>query len=108
MTNGPMRLRNEKYKLDFTPIDEKCQCYCCRNFTRAYNRHLFLVNEMLGPILLSIHNIAFFQDFMREIRLAICENRLNSLIEQVKSVWEGQEIVADQNNKGNNNKTTQD
>jgi queuine tRNA-ribosyltransferase len=105
---GPMRLRNEKYRLDFTPIDEKCGCYCCRNFSRAYIRHLFLVNEMLGPILLSIHNIAFFQDFMRDIRRAICENRLKSLIEQVRSVWQGQEIVADQTNNGNNNKSNQE
>jgi queuine tRNA-ribosyltransferase len=88
--SGPMRLRNEKYKRDFSPIDENCQCYCCRNFSRAYIRHLFLVSEMLGPILLSIHNIAFFQNFMREIRQAICENRLIALIDQVRETWEGQ------------------
>ncbi len=86
--SGPVRLRNEKYKSDFSPLDEKCQCYCCKNFGKAYIRHLFLVGEMLGPILVSIHNISFFQDFMREIRRAICENRLFNLMEQVRSVWE--------------------
>lgn len=84
---GLMRLRNEKYKRDFSPIDENCPCYCCRNFSRAYIRHMFLVSEMLGPILLSIHNIAFFQNFMREIRVAICENRMEEMVRQVRQMW---------------------
>ncbi len=90
-SRGAMRLRNEKYKFDFSPIDEQCKCYCCRNFTRSYIRHLFMVSEMLGPILVSIHNISFFQDFMRDIRRAICENRLSTLVEHVRSTWAGQE-----------------
>ncbi len=86
-SSGPVRLRNEKYKLDCSPIDEKCKCYCCNNFSKAYIRHLFMVSEMLGPILVSIHNISFFQNFMREIRRAICENTMFDLLEQVRSVW---------------------
>jgi len=86
--SGPIRLRNEKSKLDGTPLDEKCACYCCKNFSKAYIRHLFMVSEMLGPILVSLHNISFFQDFMREIRRSICENRLIDLRERVRSVWE--------------------
>jgi len=89
-TQGPLRLRNEKYKLDCSPLDPNCSCYCCKNFSRAYIRHLFMVSEMLGPILVSIHNISFFQNFMREIRRAICENRLIHLLERVRSVWQGQ------------------
>jgi tRNA-guanine family transglycosylase len=48
---------------------------------------------MLGPILVSIHNISFFQDFMREIRRAICENRLFNLMDQVRSIWEDRSVV---------------
>ncbi len=94
--SGPVRLRNEKYKLDFSSLDEKCACYCCKNFSKAYIRHLFLVGEMLGPILVSIHNISFFQDFMREIRRAICENRLFNLVDQVRSIWEDRPVVDEQ------------
>jgi tRNA-guanine family transglycosylase len=57
---------------------------------------LFLVGEMLGPILVSIHNISFFQNFMREIRQAICENKLFNLTEQVRSVWEGRSAADEQ------------
>ncbi|NLX04686.1 MAG: tRNA guanosine(34) transglycosylase Tgt [Phycisphaerae bacterium] len=86
---GPLRLRNEKYKQDYGPLDPACSCACCSNFSRAYIRHLFLVNEMLGPILLSLHNIAFFQNFMREIRGAICENKLMRLQDEVLRLWQG-------------------
>jgi tRNA-guanine family transglycosylase len=62
-----------------------------------------MVSEMLGPILVSIHNISFFQNFMREIRRAICENRLSDLLEQVRSVWKDraeQEEQDSSNHKG--------
>jgi queuine tRNA-ribosyltransferase len=85
---GPLRLRNEQYKLDQTPIDEKCGCYSCRNFSKSYIRHLFLVGEMLGPILVSLHNIAFFQNLMKDIRRSISENRFSELRKEVKAVWE--------------------
>ncbi len=88
---GALRIRNEKYKYDFGPIDERCDCYCCRNFSRAYIRHLFLVGEMLGPILISLHNISFFQDFMREIRNAIKQNKLRDFVEKVHEVWENRQ-----------------
>jgi len=58
--NGPMRLRNSKYIEDTDPLEQGCTCYCCRNFTRAAVRHFCIVGEMLGPILLSIHNIHYY------------------------------------------------
>ncbi len=85
---GGIKLRNERYKFDFGPIDANCDCYSCRNFSRAYVRHLFLVGEMLGPILVSLHNIAFFQNFMSEIRDAIRNNRLHEFVEKVHEIWE--------------------
>jgi len=96
---GSIRLRNEKYKFDRSPIDEKCKCYCCNNFSKAYIRHLFMVGEMLGPILMSIHNISFFQNFMRDLRRAICENRVLSLLEQVRAVWEDRTVLENPENE---------
>jgi queuine tRNA-ribosyltransferase len=77
---GTMRLRNARYATDLRPIEEACDCYCCRNFSRGYVRHLFSVEEMLGPTLISIHNLRFFQRWMRDIRAAIREDRLHQLI----------------------------
>lgn len=73
--NGTLRLRNKKFQTDRGPIDPECDCYTCRNFSRGYLRHLFLVNEMAGPILVSLHNIHFFEWLMAQARLAINENR---------------------------------
>lgn len=66
--HGPVKLRNEQHKISDQPIEKGCDCYACRHFSRGYIRHLFGVEEMLGPILASIHNIRFFQRFMARIR----------------------------------------
>lgn len=68
---GPMRLRNARYRRDESPLEPGCPCYTCTQFTRAYLHHLFHVDEMLGPTLLSIHNIAFYLRLMAQIRQAI-------------------------------------
>ncbi len=68
---GPVKLRNAQYRLDPRPVDEACSCPVCARFSRAYLRHLFLADEMLGPILASIHNVAFLHDLMRQARAAI-------------------------------------
>ena len=72
--HGKINLRNAKYKEDFTPID-KCDCYTCKHYTKAYVRHLFVANEGLGGRLLSIHNIRFLIRMMEEIRCAISEEK---------------------------------
>ncbi len=73
--NGPMKLRNAQFAADPRPIDDTCSCACCAGgYSRAYLRHLFMANEMLGPILLSIHNIHHFQRLMLDIRRAIRDN----------------------------------
>ena len=68
---GRLVIRNAVYAEDFRPIDEHCQCYTCRNFSRAYIRHLFKAEETFGLRLLSIHNLHFLLDFVRQIREAI-------------------------------------
>jgi queuine tRNA-ribosyltransferase len=68
---GPLRMRNSAHINDPRPIDENCDCYCCKNFSRATLRHFFNSGEMLGPVLVSIHNITFYQKLMKQIRQAI-------------------------------------
>ena len=65
-----------KYARDARPLDEGCPCYTCANFSRAALRHYFLAEEMLGPTLMTIHNLAFFAQFMAAIGGAIAENAL--------------------------------
>jgi len=68
---GEFNIRNATYTRDFTPLDRLCDCYVCTTFTRAYLSHLFRANEMLGPRLLSYHNVYLLNDLMREARQAI-------------------------------------
>lgn len=68
---GEFAIRNAVYGRDFTPLDPACDCYVCTNYTRAYLSHLFRCNEMLGPRLLSYHNVYLLNALMREARAAI-------------------------------------
>jgi queuine tRNA-ribosyltransferase len=70
-STGPVRLRNRMYRADENPLDPACACPVCREFSRAYLRHLFLANEMLGPILVSWHNLAYYQALLAGLREAI-------------------------------------
>ena len=74
-STGRMNMRNAKYARDFGPLDEQCTCPTCRNHTRAYIRHLVKMDEMLGGILLTVHNLHFLLDLMRRAREAIAEGR---------------------------------
>lgn len=73
---GKINLKNAKYKEDFTPIDSECDCYACKNYTKAYIKHLINADETFGARLLSIHNIRFLIHLTEEIREAIKEDRL--------------------------------
>src|SRR5438045_9603699 len=73
--DGTLRLRNAKRRRDSTPVESGCACYCCANFSRAYLHHLFAADEMLGPTLLSLHNVAYYLRLMREARSAIAVGR---------------------------------
>jgi len=68
---GPLRLRNSKYTSDPGPIETGCDCYACTHFSRGAIRHFFFAAEMLGPVLVSVHNMRFYQRFMADIRRAI-------------------------------------
>ena len=78
---GVVRIRNAKFERDSRPIDPQCTCYACANgFSRSYLRHLDRCNEMLGPMLGTIHNLHYYQDLMRGLRAAIEAGRLEDFV----------------------------
>ena len=79
--SGKINLHNAKYKEDFTPISTECDCYTCKNFTKAYIRHLIVANEANAGRLLSIHNLRFLIRMTEDIRTAIKENRYTEYME---------------------------
>lgn len=74
--DGRLVVKNAKYARDFSPIDSECSCYACKNYTRAYIRHLIHTNETFGLRLTSIHNVHFLLDIMRDVREAIRNDNL--------------------------------
>ncbi len=70
-STGRVVIRNARHSDDSAPLDDACDCYACRTFSRAYLRHLFVAGEALGPRLLTLHNVRFFQRLMQGIRAAI-------------------------------------
>ena len=85
---GPMRLRNLKHQTDQRPIDETCPCPACRH-NRGYLRHLFMANEMLGPILLSCHNLTYYQRVLAGARAAIEADEFVNFYDQKMAGWRG-------------------
>jgi queuine tRNA-ribosyltransferase len=85
--SGPVRLRNAKHRRDPAPLESGCPCYTCSNFTRAYLHHLFQADEMLGPTLLSLHNIAFYLRLMADARKAIEEKRFEAFHRECRAGW---------------------
>ena len=84
--DGPLRLRNAVHQLDDRPLEEGCCCPACRH-SRGYLRHLFLADEMLGPILLTAHNLTYYQRLMAQSRQAITEDRFAVFCEQKLARW---------------------
>jgi queuine tRNA-ribosyltransferase len=85
---GPIRLRNQAHALDQEPIEAHCPCLACRH-SRGYLRHLFQADEMLGPMLLSIHNLTFYQRLLAEAREAIAEDLFTSFCAERRERWQG-------------------
>ena len=74
-SHGKVNIKNARFERDFTPLDHECDCYVCRNYSRAYLRHLFKANEILSSMLLSYHNLHFLVHTMKNIREAIEQDR---------------------------------
>jgi queuine tRNA-ribosyltransferase len=78
---GDIKIRNARFRMDTRPLDETCQCYTCRNYSRAYIKHLHRCNEIQGARLATIHNLYYYQQLMREIRGAVEEERFAAFVE---------------------------
>ncbi len=88
-SHGVHNMRNARFADDGGPLDPGCACLLCTKHTRAYLHHLFRCEEMLGPMLLTWHNIQYYQDLMAGMRTAIGEGRLAAHAEQVRAGWQG-------------------
>ena len=85
--NGKIVIKNAKYKQDFLPLEQDCDCYTCKNFTRAYLRHLMISNEMLGAELLSIHNLRYLIKLTEQIKQAIWNDCLLDFKKEYLANW---------------------
>lgn len=92
--SGPLKLKNAVYRSDNGPIEEGCPCIACRDFTRAYIRHLLAADEILAASLVSIHNLTFMQRLMHEIREAIPNGRLGDVRERIAAHWQRGDDIA--------------
>jgi queuine tRNA-ribosyltransferase len=87
--SGKLIIKNARYKEDAAPIDSQCGCYTCRNFTRAYLRHLFLAQEILFSTLATIHNLRYYLDIMRAMRTSILEGSFPQFLASVAAPAHG-------------------
>jgi len=96
---GKINLKNSKYKEDFTPVDENCDCYTCKNYTKAYIRHLIVADETFGQRLLSIHNIRFLIKLTEDLREAIKNDTILEYRKQFMKDYYGREEEEKTTNK---------
>ncbi len=85
---GVLNLRNARHAADPAPLDPGCPCTACTRHSRAYLHHLFRADEMLGPMLLTQHNVTYYQSLMADLRTAILEGRLEPHVAAVRAGWE--------------------
>jgi queuine tRNA-ribosyltransferase len=85
-TFGTLRIKNAKYKFDDSPIDSKCNCYTCRNFSRAYLNHLFKAKELTYFRLASIHNLHYYLNLVKEAREAILKGEFKEFKKEFYSL----------------------
>jgi len=88
---GTLNIRNARHAEDPGPLDPACRCPACCHYSRAYLHHLEKAKEILGPMLLTWHNLTYFQDLMTEIREAIGEGRLAATAARLRAGWAGGE-----------------
>ncbi|MDH4271928.1 MAG: tRNA-guanine transglycosylase, partial [Candidatus Aminicenantes bacterium] len=89
---GKIVIKNQKYARDQRPLDEACRCYTCRNFSRAYLRHLYEREEISSAVLNTIHNLHFYLDIFHEIRQSIALNSYRELKRRLIHQMKGNEL----------------
>jgi queuine tRNA-ribosyltransferase len=93
-SSGIYNLRNARFGADRGPLDQCCQCPACLNHSRAYLHHLFRTNEILGPMLLTWHNLAYYQNLMAGLRHAISVGDLTGFMHKVRADWRSGDIAS--------------
>ena len=88
-SEGQVAIKAAKWKETFEPIDKNCDCYVCKNYSRAYIRHLLKVNEITGMRLMTIHNLHFYIKLMKRMREAILEDRFEEFRNDFHAKWNG-------------------
>jgi queuine tRNA-ribosyltransferase len=86
-SHGRIGIKKAMYKDDFSPLDDNCDCYTCKNYTKAYLNHLFRTNEGLGSRLLSIHNLRFLLKLTEDARQAIKDDQYKEFKERILSTY---------------------
>jgi queuine tRNA-ribosyltransferase len=86
-STGVVKIRNAQYAKDTGPIDTACDCYTCRNYSRAYLRHLEKCGEILGPRLATLHNLHYYQQLMQSVRVAIDKSTLPDLRSTIAALY---------------------
>lgn len=89
---GPINMKNARHKDDARPIDESCSCKTCAHYSRGYMHHLIRADEILAPMLMSVHNVTFYQNLMAGLRSAIADGSLNEFAAQFLSSYQGGDI----------------
>jgi len=87
-SNGVFNLRNARFIDDAAPLDESCPCLCCTRHTRAYLHHLIRCEEILGPMLLTTHNLTYYQSLMQGARDAILAQRYDAYCAATRAGWQ--------------------
>jgi queuine tRNA-ribosyltransferase len=91
-SRGRLNIKHARYTRDSEPLDRDCDCYTCRNFSRAYLRHLFISHELTGYYLNTLHNVSYYINLVKEIREAIREKRFDAFYDDFKAKYEGGEL----------------
>jgi len=86
-STGKINIKNKKFSDDFTPLDLNCGCYTCKNFSKAYLKHIYKSKEILSAILLTIHNLTFIFDLVQDSRTAISKDRFEQFRQSFKSKY---------------------
>ncbi len=92
-SRGVLKIRNARHKRDEQPLDPACDCYSCRHFSRAYLHHLDRCGEILGAVLMSLHNLYYYQQLMARLRAAIEAGTLSALSETLRTGWNSKDDV---------------
>ena len=86
-SNGIVKIRNSENKDNLAPLDDNCSCYTCSKFSRSYLHHLDKTKEMLGSKLNTIHNLHYYLNLMRNLRLSIEQGTLQTFIKEIEDTW---------------------